>query len=446
MMRSLQARLGIGVVVSVVVLFPAQWWVVNDALRALTESYFVSRLEDDMEDLLAGLTFDDQGRGDLNAAHPDPIFYRPFSGHYYQVQIGDQVIHSRSLWDRTLVVPEIARGSKRIVHTVGPQRQDLIMLVGGFEKAGRNITIAVAEDYSPVAAQFGNFQWRYVAISLIALLVLIGLQMGLARVGLRPLEQMRRDVRRLERGDIERLDSEVPAEVAPLVEEINHLITVLGQRLERSRNALGNLAHALKMPLTVLDQLLESEELAQHPMLREQLHARSEEINGLIQRELKRARLAGSVLPGKRFYPDQELPPLLAMFRQIYREKGLDVKGRVPPGRYSAAEREDMVELFGNLLDNACKWASHKVLLTVEDRVDLAFTVEDDGPGVADEALAHLTERGSRLDETVDGHGLGLAIAKEIVAQYGGDIVFSRSPTLSGFRVRVHLPAPRRNG
>jgi len=446
MMRSLQARLGIGMVVSVVVLFAAQWWVVNDALRGLTESYFASRLEHDLEGLLASLTFDAEGHADLSAAHPDPVFHRPFSGHYYQVQARDQTIRSRSLWDDTLTVPDVGRGGRRIVHTVGPQRQDLIMLVAGFEKGGHQVTIAVAEDYTPVAEQFADFEWRYVAISLISLLVLIGLQMVFARLSLRPLEQMRQDVRRLEQGDIDRLAGPVPAEVAPLVEEINRLIAALGQRLERSRNALGNLAHALKTPLTVLDQLLQSEDLARYPALRDQLRTQSDGITGLVQRELKRARLAGSALPGRRFYPDRELPPLLAMFRQIYREKNLEVEGRIPRGLRSAAEREDMLELFGNLLDNACKWAAHKVLLIVDERQDLVFTVEDDGPGVADEALARLAERGSRLDETVDGHGLGLAIAKEIVAHYGGEIEFSRSPELGGFRVRVHLPAPSRNG
>src|SRR3569833_3069501 len=230
MMRSLQARLGIGMVVSVVVLFAAQWWVVNDALRGLTESYFASRLEHDLEGLLASLTFDAEGHADLSAAHPDPVFHRPFSGHYYQVQARDQTIRTRSLWDDTQTVPDVGRGGRRIVHTVGPQRQDLIMLVAGFDKGGHQVTIAVAEDYTPVAEQFADFEWRYVAISRISLLVLIGLQMVVARLSLRPLEQMRQDVRRLEQGDIASVAGTLTAGVAPMVAEINRLIAALGRR------------------------------------------------------------------------------------------------------------------------------------------------------------------------------------------------------------------------
>lgn len=445
MMRSLQARLGVGVVVSVLTLFGAQWWVVTDSLRSLTESYFSSRLEHDVESLLAILSFDASGRAELAAEHPNPIFNRPFSGHYYEIIAGSDVIRSRSLWDRELGIEAEPRGSKRIVHLIGPQQQKLIMLVSGFEKDGRAVTIAVAEDDSPVHSQYDRFQLRYVLISLWGVLVLIGLQILLARIGLRPLEQMRKEIRRLKQGKINRLSSNVPAEVEPLVDEINHLIGVLGQRLERSRNALGNLAHALKTPLTVLNQLLNSEDLARLPDLREQLRAQSEGLNRQIQRELKRARLAGAALPGQRFRPEIELPPLLAMFEQIYREKNVKIEARIPSGINCFAEREDMLELFGNLLDNACKWASHNVLLSIKEGPDLLFTVEDDGPGVAEDALMQLAERGVRMDESVGGHGLGLAIAKEVVTQYGGEATFGRSPRLGGFMVQVRIPAFRRN-
>lgn len=443
-MRSLQARLGVGVVASVVALFGAQWLVMNDSLRTLTETYFMARLQHDMDGVLAALQFAPDGQPELNNNPLDSLFHKPFSGHYYQLLAGDAVLRSRSLWDRDLHIQAAPLGSRHIFHTRGPQGQSLIVLLAAFEKYGHPVTIAVAEDYSPIADQFRSFQWRYVLISVVALLGLIGVQMLLVRLSLRPLEQMRRNVGRLEQGEITHLVGNVPSEVAPLVDELNHLIAVLGQRLERSRNALGNLAHALKTPLTVINQLLHSDELAQYPELREQLRAQSDAIGRLIQRELKRARLAGAVTPGRRFNPEQEIPPLLVMFEQIYRDKTLDVMGRVPRGLRSGAEREDMLELFGNLLDNACKWAAHKVVLTMEDGADLVATVEDDGPGVDTELLPQLVERGVRADESVNGHGLGLAIAQEIVAHYGGEITFSRSETLGGFKVRVRLPAQRR--
>jgi signal transduction histidine kinase len=315
------------------------------------------------------------------------------------------------------------------------------MLVAGYEKRGHALTIAVAEDYSPIERGFAVFQRRYVLITAAILLGLIALQIGVVRRSLRPLQQMRADVGRLEQGEIQRLHREVPAEVVPLVEEINHLVTILGERLERSRNALGNLAHALKTPLTALDQLLSSEELKAHPQLHAQLRGQSEIIGNFIRRELKRARLAGVVTPGRRFDLHRELKPLLGTLEQIYRDKNLSIEWRIAPGLTYPAEREDMLELFGNLLDNACKWAVRKVMLDVTEDGGLAFSIEDDGPGAPQEKLAQLSERGMRLDESVGGYGLGLAIAQEIVGFYRGEMGFGQSPRLGGFRVWVRLPA-----
>ena len=441
-MHSLQARLGVGLVVTVLALFAAQWVVVNLSLRTLTEHYFASRLTHDVEGLLAGMDFDDDGRPVVAAERGDPIFKRPLSGHYYQIISGDYVVRSRSLWDHSLTVKPIAVGSHKLTTTKGPQQQPLVMFVAGYEKRGHVLTIAVAEDYSPIEHEFGAFQWRYILITFAVLLGLIVLQIWVVRRSLRPMLWLRRDVRRLERGEIQRLKREVPAEVVPLVEEINHLIVILGERLERSRNALGNLAHALKTPLTALDQLLNSEELNAHPQLQARLRGQSEIIGSFIQRELKRARLAGAATPGRRFDLSRELPPLLEALKQIHHAKNLAVEWHIPPELSYPAEREDMLELFGNLLDNACKWAADKVIFDVMEGPGLSFSVEDDGPGAPQEQLAQLSERGVRLDESVGGSGLGLSIAREIVAYYRGEMGFERSPRLGGFRVWVRLPPP----
>jgi signal transduction histidine kinase len=441
-MHSLQARLGIGLIVTVLALFGAQWAVVNVSLRTLTEHYFASRLTHDVEGLLAGMEFAHDGHPIVAEDRGDPIFKRPLSGHYYQIVSGDYVVHSRSLWDHSLDVKPVATGTHVLMTTQGPQHQSLVMLVAGYEKRDHAVTIAVAEDYSPIEHEFGAFQWRYVLITFTILVGLIVLQIWVVRRGLRPLLQVRADVRRLEQGEIQRLRKEVPAEVVPLVEEINHLVAILGERLERSRHALGNLAHALKTPLTALDQLLNSEELKAHPQLHAQLRGQSDIIGSFIQRELKRARLAGAATPGRRFDLHQELPPLLAALKQIYRHKNLVVEWGIAPGLTYAAEREDMLELFGNLLDNACKWAAHKVVFNVAEDGGLVFSVEDDGPGAPQEKLTQLSERGMRLDESVGGYGLGLSIAREIVAYYRGEMGFERSARLGGFRVWVRLPPP----
>lgn len=440
-MQSLQGRLGLGLLVTVLLLFAAQWVVVDASLRTLTEQYFSLRLTHDVESLLGGMEFAADGRPLVNEERGDPIFRRPFSGHYYQVLSGSYTVHSRSLWENVLAVKPVAVGSRFLTTTSGPLRQPLIMLVAGFEKRGHILTIAVAEDYTPIEREFGAFHFRYVLITLAIVLGLIVLQIWVVRHGLRPLQQVRGDVRRLEQGEIQTLRKDVPTEVVPLVEEINHLVAIMGERLDRSRNALGNLAHALKTPLTALDQLLNSEELQPHSRLLAQLRGQSEIIGGFIQRELKRARLAGAATPGRRFNVRGELPPLLEALKQIYLAKNLSLESQIPPRFSYPAEREDMLELFGNLLDNACKWATSKVRLEVIEGPGLSFSVEDDGPGAPQEKLAQISERGVRLDESVGGQGLGLSIAREIVAHYHGEMGFERSPRLGGFRAWVRLPA-----
>ena len=440
-MRSLQARLGVGLIVTVLVLFVAQWMVVSVSLRKLTEEYFASRLTHDMEGLLAGIVFDADNHPVVAVDRTDPIYKRPFSGHYYQVMSDGYIVRSRSLLDHSLEAASVAAGEYTLTRVQGPEGQPLIMLAAGYKKRGRLLTIAVAEDYSPIEGEFVAFQWRYVLITSAVLVGLIALQMWVMRRGLRPLDQVRADVRRLEKGEIQELRRDVPTEVVPLVAEINRLIAILGERLERSRNALGNLAHALKTPLTALDQLLNSEELKSHPQLHAQLRGQSEIIGSFIQRELKRARLAGAATPGRRFDLSRELPSLTAALEQIYRDKHIQVEKIIPPGLAYPAEREDMLELFGNLLDNACKWATGKVLFAVSPGPGLSFTIEDDGPGAPDEQLVQLSERGVRLDESVGGYGLGLSIAREIVNHYRGEMKFDRSPRFGGFRVSVRLPA-----
>jgi len=439
-MRSLQGRLAVGLVVTVLVLFSAQWLVVNVSLRKLTEEYFASRLTHDAESLLAGLIFDNSQRPVVSVDRANPIFNRVFSGHYYEVISNGFIVRSRSLLDHSLDVKPVEAGQYTLTRTRGPENQPLILLVAGYEKRGRLLNIAVAEDYSPIEGEFTVFQWSYVLITVAVLIGLIALQMWVVQRGLRPLEQVRTDLRRLEKGEIPELTGKVPAEVVPLVEEINRLITILGDRLERSRNSLGNLAHALKTPLTALDQLLNSDELRAHPQLHAQLRDQSAMIGSFIMRELKRARLAGAATPGGRFDVRQELPMLLTALKQIYRDKNLNVDWTIPPGLAYPAEREDMLELFGNLLDNACKWATSKVLFTVASGPGLAFSIEDDGPGAPEAQLEQLSARGVRLDESVGGYGLGLSIAREIVNYYRGEMGFDRSPQLGGFRVWVRLP------
>jgi len=439
-MYSLQTRLGAGLLLSLVLLFFAQWLVVSLSAHRLTEEYVASSLERGAESLLAALEFGADGQPVLDPAHVGPVYHRPFSGHYYHIAVGGQVLRSRSLWDIDLN-PPIGREGRS--HVLGPQGQPLLVLVSHFTKDGHPIAIAVAEDLSRMQAGVRKFQWRYGLVSLAALVLLILIQRWIVRTSLLPLERVRRDMARLERGEIAQLDSRVPAEVRPLVQEINRMMVIAAQRLQRYRNALGNLAHALKTPLMLLMQLGEEDEMRAHPSVKERLVRQVDTIRVLMERELKRARLAGGGVWGRSFDPATEIPPLLDALKSIYRDKRLEIDSRIPAGMLFPVDRQDMLELLGNLLDNACKWAHRRVLLTVEQASSLSMVVEDDGPGCPAEELEQLAQRGVRIDESASGHGLGLAIVRDVVENYGGSLRFGRSAELGGFMVRVWLPEPQ---
>jgi len=272
------------------------------------------------------------------------------------------------------------------------------------------------------------------------MVLVILLQAGKTKRGLRPLGLVIHDMKRLEAGEVASLREDVPNEVLPLVKEFNHLLQLMRQRLERSRSALGNLAHALKTPLTVMVQLEGSEVLKQQPQLQGQFKDQTAQIRQIIDRQLKRARLAGVSTPGLNFEPAKELDGLAQILRQIYADRGLLIELDIPINKSFAGDREDRMELFGNLLDNACKWAGQRVLLTVYDKPGLVVSVEDDGPGCAPELRQQLDQRGQRLDEGTVGHGLGLAIVRDIVEHYQGSLVFAQSDQFGGFRVDVTLP------
>jgi signal transduction histidine kinase len=271
--------------------------------------------------------------------------------------------------------------------------------------------------------------------------VLLLFQRLVVRRGLAPLEQLRRELPRLAQGEIPQLSVDAPDEVRPLVIELNRLLTLLDQRRRRSRHALGNLAHALKTPLTVLTHLAEqpppSHDAQWWPNLRQQL----QHIRALTERELKRARIAGGGVPGQRVLLEREITDLIDTLGRIHRDRDIRFSIRVPVGCLFLGDRDDLLELLGNLLDNACQWTTTTVRLTAELNTEcLSLRVEDDGPGCPPEQLEWLQRRGIRIDESRAGHGLGLAIAGDIVAQYGGTLTLGRSEAEGGFLAEAAFP------
>jgi len=438
-MRSLATRFGIGLTLGLTAVFTIQWWVMALAIYHVAENYTAERLRHDADALVAAITIAEDGPHILDA-RTGPIYQQPFSGHYYRVQTGEHVLRSRSLWDQDITPPATASGSESLAELIGPQAQRLLVLTRAISINQTTVSISVAEDMTAFAADLRAFNIRYGLFSGTALVALLLIQAAVLRLGLRPLGALRDNVTQLEHGEAEALHAPAPREIEPLVSAFNRLQSVLRERLARSRRAAGNLAHALKTPLSRLTDLTDDPSLRDQPTLRTSLVAQVDRIRGLIDRELKRARLAGGAIVTTRSDLPRELAALVDTLHAIYRDKSLTIDYHLSGPAYWPIDREDFLELAGNLLDNACKWAAAKVHVDITTGDDLALVVEDDGPGVAANERTRLAERGTRLDESAGGHGLGLAIAGDVAASYGGTLAFERSGALGGLRVDVRLP------
>ena len=435
--RSLQTRLTLWLLASVVLLFGLHWLVTSRAPVQLTEEYVATRLQHDAESLIVGLQVGGPALG-IDENYVAPIYQRPYSGHYFVIRAGEERLRSRSLWDSDLDTGG-DDSYPRLYHADGPMDQPLLVWTDRFEKAGRRVEISVAEDVGGLQSHIDKFRFRFALVSIALVVLLILAQRWIVRVSLRPLDRVREDCRRLERGEIASLGEDVPVELRPVVGEVNRLLGVMQNRLTRSRHALGNLAHALKTPLTLIDQVVQRarKDLAEGD--EKELESAVGRMREIMDRELRRARLAGDGSPGQRFDLSTELPRLAEVIRRTHPGKDLDFDVSIPPGCAFRGDREDMYELFGNLLDNAAKWAEKRVRLRVDQGQGLVVEIEDDGPGVSDTDLDALARRGHRLDESRAGHGLGLSIVREIVELYDGRIRFATDGPLGGLLIRVDL-------
>ncbi|WP_404937338.1 sensor histidine kinase [Pseudomonas sp. JDS08PS003] len=435
-MRSIQRRLSLGLITVMVVvglvLAQTSLWLFEVGLQR----YLEAGLREDSESLLLALVRGPQGL-QLDERRLSPAYQRPFSGHYFRIDFADVHWRSRSLWDQEL--PQLERAGLQSNLQLGPEGQQLLVLRSDYKRLGQSISISVAQDYTPVRESFQRMRQVGLGLGLAGLLLILLLQRITVRRALRPLETAREQIAQLQQGQRSQLDAQVPVELEPLVAQINHLLAHTEDSLKRSRNALGNLGHALKTPLAVLLSLASGAKLQGHPEVQRMLQEQLEQVQQRLNRELNRARLAGDALPGALFECDAELPGLLATLNMIHGEH-LDLSFQAAPGLRLPWDREDLLELLGNLLDNACKWADAQVRLSVEERATGFFlAVDDDGPGIPQERRSEVFSRGARLDEQTDGHGLGLGIVRDIVEAWGATLSLEES-ALGGLRVEIALP------
>lgn len=439
-MQSIQTRLALGLLLSLILLLFVQWIVIASSIRELSEQYIIERMIHASDLLVASVDKQNEKEYALNTARIDPIYSQAFSGYYYTLRIGEQLFRSRSLWDESLPEITAATGSTEIRRVPGPQNQLLLVLASAYQKQQQLIQVVVAEDISAIEKDIDQLLLKHAVLSLAVLVILISLQVFLVRKNLLPLEKIRQDLDKLETGQIDALDENVPVEIVALVKELNMHIKAVQQRLQRSRRATGNLAHALKTPLTLLVQIAEDDYLKNNAQLQSALKTHITCIQNIIERELKRARVAGSSVGGKQVKLKPELQALVKSLEAMYRNKAINISYEIDENCPTIMEREDLHEMLGNILDNACKWAQKKVQVLIHCDRGLHICIEDDGKGIPQEQTEAILSRGHRLDERTEGHGLGLSIVKDIIDQYQGSIRMSRSDELGGLMTIIDIP------
>lgn len=439
-MISLRQRLNRGLIIILSMVFIGHWLAADWVIRAVAEKQMLTRLRHDGDSLLDTLKLNADGQMIFDSSHAGTVYGQAFSGHYFVIHVDDQVYYSKSLQHFVLPFTPVPVGTTKQFHyQEGPQQQPLLVLSRCFERFGRVIGISIAEDLSDIGHDIDHIRLAYLVLTMMVLLLAIALQSNDVRRSLKPVRAAREELAEVASGRKQQIQTQVPVEIKPLVKEVNRLLVLVERRLHQSRTAIGNLAHALKTPLAMLFRLAEDPLLSDHPDLRRQLQQQTQAMHERIERELKRARISGNMQTASVFNPRQELTVLAMLLYNIYAEKQLSIQVNAPD-QLITFDREDMLELTGNLLDNACKWASRQVVVTVENQQGMTICVEDDGPGCCEQDMQQLSQRGLRLDEAVQGHGLGLAIVRDIADYYRGTLKITRSSELGGLAVSVQFP------
>lgn len=436
-MRSLRQRLNRIVLVLMGGLV-LQWFVADRTIIYVVESEMESRLRHDADTLLATVNLGAAGQVQCDPHSPGTVYASPYSGHYFVIDSGGHRIQSESFGDALPFNPPRVT-TESIDHVGGPHGQPLLVLTTRANVGGQPILLSLGEDLSPLNRELAGFRLGFLALSVVVLAGAMALQGRELRWALRSLDSIRAGVLRVRKDGARMTADDTPAEVQPLVDEVNRLLTFVDRRLHQSRTAIGNLSHAVKTPLTAMFRLLDDPRLAATPDLRRAMQEQVEAIRGRLERELKRARLAGDTPTAATFNAHAELPALVQVLGQIHRDKAVTIHWAAPEGLLPF-DRQDLMELIGNLADNACKWAHTQARIEIRERDGFDIVVSDDGPGCSAEDLESLGSRGRRIDESMPGHGLGLAIARDIAEFAGGRLAFARSESLGGLEVTAHFP------
>jgi len=445
--RSLSTRLLASVSILLLMFFGVTIWALDAVYRNLSENFMSTRLDLQVANLISAS--DEQADGKLIPGEglTEPRFINLGSGLYAQIERDDGEVMwwSHSLTGTKLELTTKVAPGKRLTRAMKlPDGSEVQALSVGLQwefprRKVRNFVYTVAEDLEPYRAELQSIREQLIGWFSGLMVLLLAALAILFRWVLRPVRQVEREIEAIEAGESSELSGNYPRELVGITVNMNALLRSDRERLLRYRNTLGNLAHSLKTPLAVVRSL------ATTPQLQEQV-TRMDEIVGY---QLKRAAMSGGTgLGSAPIEVAGVFESLRVTLQKVYADKHIDIKLQVEPTARYVGDQGDLLEITGNILDNACKWCRTQVMLTASPlvtpgtrREGLILIIEDDGPGIAVEKREHVLKRGARLDERVSGQGIGLSVVQEVAQLSGGSVDIDTS-SLGGAKITVRLPAP----
>jgi signal transduction histidine kinase len=454
--NSLALRLFLSATAWAVVILLITGIVLSSLYRQAVERAFDRRLGVYLRTLVADVASPDEAPDKFPQSLGEPLFELPLSGWYWQVTRTDpgknDVRASRSLWDgglphlQDLGIAASVSGSRE-GYVPGPEDQRLRLVERNIDLGDEgHYLVAVAGDAAEIVEETRSFDQALVLTFSILAAVLLLTTMFQVRFGLAPLKRISDSLAAIRSGSAERLAGKFPEEIAPLARETNALIDANKEIVERARTHVGNLAHALKTPLSVM--VNEASARGRDPFALKVLE-QADIMRDQVARHLERARLAARLtVVGSVTDVPEVVTALARTMEKIHREKNIAIEVHADEQARFRGERPDLEEMIGNLVDNACKWASSRVMIeVVTERPDpvsasqiVRIVVDDDGCGLSPSEREQVAKRGRRLDETKPGSGLGLSIVVELAALYGGGLTLGTAP-IGGLRAELVLPA-----
>jgi signal transduction histidine kinase len=409
----------------------------GDAVR----NSFDARLAVLLEGVVAGTSVGENGRLDLSLQLGEPRFDQPFSGWYWQISDGEQPVRrSSSLWAQALILPHPESEEIVLPEVPGPSGQTLRVLIRPILLPGqdRPYWYAVAGDESELRGPKNRFD-GLLALTLAMLFAgVIAAILIQVRFGLQPLFRIQRALSAIRSGESRRLEGAYPSEIQPLALELNALIDHSETLIERAQTHVGNLAHGLKTPLSVLANEVRGKDTPLGQLVERQTTLMRQQ----VEHHLARARAAAtSNILGARSEVEPVLDDLKRTLERIHEERAIAIEVACPQPLVFRGARHDLEEMLGNLMDNACKWARSRVQVRAERHGDrLLLTIDDDGDGLPPSKRDEVLKRGRRLDESVPGTGLGLSIVVDLASLYGGRLELGDAAQ-GGLSATLHLPA-----